>query len=29
MVSRIFVGEIARDPAAAARRRPVFELSAS
>lgn len=29
MVSRIFVGEIARDPAAAARRRPVFELLAA
>ncbi len=26
LVSRIFVGEIQRDPAAAARRRPVFEL---
>jgi deazaflavin-dependent oxidoreductase (nitroreductase family) len=26
LVSRLFVGEIARDPAAAAQRRPVFEL---
>jgi deazaflavin-dependent oxidoreductase (nitroreductase family) len=28
LLSRIFVGEIMRDPTAAARRRPVFELAA-